>query len=148
MDKWIEGNTPKENGWYWVTAKNGCGKGTPFYVVLSPLKFENGNWIIGTGGHFYAGNVVAYSPINMPEVYQKFGDPGKYYIRVIQENNRVSIYSKGLHSVGVSTIGYDTPQKAYTALKRLKVIDLEETLGESENYTYEVINGEGNIVER
>ena len=148
MQTWIEGNSPDQEGTYWVTVKNGGGKAEPNRVYYQPLYYIKGQWKEPMGAVYYKENVVAYMICPVPQPYNpnKIGDAESFYIKVTRPKGIISYYSKQLHSINWSTIGYSTVEKATAAMKRLQKLELQETPNESVNCIYEVVNGNGEVI--
>ena len=146
---WIVGNKPNKEGFYWVTVTNGYGKGNPNKTYPEVLTYKNGDWYCSLDRRFYTDNIVAYMRCNIPAPYDPvvIGDAKSFYIKVVSHiDGSIRYYSKQLHSIKWSRIGYDTKEKAINAMRRLKRLELEETNGGSKKDIYVVVDGNGNEV--
>ncbi len=142
MYNWINGNVPDNKElFYWVTVKNLTTNVT--YPVPCKYSEQDGCWVSFDGEHLSSHSVVAYYQILKPKSYTTIGSGCGYYIRVDVGNTNETIYGLGLQLASWAGKGYSTKEKAVTATKRLKKLDIEEGL---ERNSYEVLNGNSEVV--
>lgn len=143
MNNWTKGNEPNQDGIYWVTInKNGESMmyDSPVRYVLEKWKLLSLDWEIPKE------DIIAYSKIIKPRSFNAIGNGIGFYIRTICTNNgEVSIteYGKGLQLASWCMIGYSSIEKAVTAAKRLKKIDIDANYLKEK---YEIIDGHGKII--
>ena len=141
MSDWTDGNVPKDKElFYWITIQEENNKKIthPFPCLYSA---DTENWKDFCGNTINK-DVIAYSVIKQPLSYTKIGFGVGYYIKTVYDGDE-QIYGHGLQPVNWSGQGYGTLEKAKTALRRLRKLDIQE------GYTrelYEVINCDGETV--
>lgn len=139
---WTDGNIPKGKSiFYWLTIKSTMTN----EVYPVPCKFleKDGCWISFNGERISSYSVVAYCPILKPKPYNTIGSGVGYYIRTDVDSPNEAIYGFGLQPANWVMKGYSTKEKAISAAKRLRKLDIRD---ERERSNYQVINGAGEVI--
>lgn len=150
MGKWIIGNTPKKPGTYFITVnKNG-----DTYVPWEIYSYDGNTWSREAKykQNLDKARVLAYMSVSIPEPftpdYSKPSDVTAYFVRVDYGYGRIEDYGlMGWPKISscFKNNGFDTVQKARSALKRRKAKDIERMcLG----CKYSVVDTLGNVIEQ
>ena len=142
MAQWIDGNIPDDkDAYYWITVNNGNATD----VLPQPFQYNNEieAWISFNGEKWSIHAVVAYHRISKPKKRATVGNGVGYYIRTYYQNGKEMIYGKGLQPANWCMTGYSDSEKAKTAARRLKKLDISDG---TERDKYEIIDGESNLI--
>lgn len=136
MAGWTRGDTPSENGWYWVTVKRDGDAAT----YEKPLRYD-GRWHPQV-----TDRIIAFTQITKPHPFSGIGDGTGYYIKTENELVGTDYLGWGLNRARWEEgRGYDSVDNAVVALKRYRKRQREKY---SELYfSYSIVSGEdGSVV--
>lgn len=138
MSQWIDANIPDDtDAYYWITVIKNITLSQPFQYNK-----ETDNWISFSGEIWSKDAVISYYKIPKPKQRATVGNGMGFYIKTYYYNDEF-IYGKGLQPANWCMKGYETVEKAITAIKRLKKLDIADGYKRDK---YEVIDGTGNFV--
>lgn len=147
-NSWIKGNSPKEAGTYFITVyRNG-----DYYVPWEVYNYNGSKWSRESKYQqdLDKKRVLAYmkASVPMPFVPDNSAEDKKdfYYVRVDYGNGHISEYGRGSWPKGTDyQNGYETVQKARSALHRRKKMDAYYGYFDLK---YSVVDGFGNVIEK